>query len=414
MMLWLTIACRNLFRNHRRSLFTILAIGFGFAGVTLFSGFVHYISSSLRDMQIYGRAGGHLTVLKKNWNAPGAIEEEASFTDEETALIEKVLAEDPNVVAVSPGTGLSAILSNGEASSICYGFGISPSTVERIRNTARGLLGEFRYYEGDPLSDEKSYGIGISRGLRRALDLKLGDSVVLAGPTADGQFNAVDCEVLQIFETTGDQSDRSLLVPIEHVRRLRNSYGAQQFGVLLREGVSLPDMRKQLTDRLAAEGIQVEIFTWEEMSHFYRRVRDMFNVINRFNLVIVLVIAGMSVINTIGMAVMERTREIGTLRALGLKPRGVLVLFALESALIGLCGTGLGVLLLLAGWLGMDIAKPTWIPPQINVEVPLQVHLVPEYIVLCAVGVVTLAVLAALIASRRAARMEVVDALGHS
>ena len=121
MMLWLTIACRNLFRNHRRSLFTILAIGFGFAGVTLFSGFVHYISSSLRDMQIYGRAGGHLTVLKKNWNAPGAIEEEASFTDEETALIEKVLAEDPNVVAVSPGTGLSAILSNwsGTVQSSC-------------------------------------------------------------------------------------------------------------------------------------------------------------------------------------------------------------------------------------------------------------------------------------------------------
>ena len=129
MMLWLTIACRNLFRNRRRSLFTILAIGIGFAGVTLFSGFVHYVFSSLREMQIYGRAGGHLTLLKKGWERAGATEAESNFSAEEMALIEKVAAQEEDVVALSPTVIVSAMMSNGEASTLCYGFGISPATV---------------------------------------------------------------------------------------------------------------------------------------------------------------------------------------------------------------------------------------------------------------------------------------------
>ena len=72
---------------------------------------------------------------------------------------------------------------------------------------------------------------------------------------------------------------------------------------------------------LAAKGLKTEIKTWNELSLFYAKVKGMFDMIFMFIFSIVFIIVIMSVINTMGMAVMERTREIGTLRAIGLKQR---------------------------------------------------------------------------------------------
>ena len=89
----------------------------------------------------------------------------------------------------------------------------------------------------------------------------------------------------------------------------------------------------------------------------------MFDVIFLFLFIIFFIIVVMSVANTMSMAVFERTREIGTLRALGLKRRGVMLLFAIESSLLGILGTVGGILLTLLGWWVVDFFKPTWTPP---------------------------------------------------
>ncbi len=414
MMLWIKMAMRNLLRNRRRSTFTILAIGFGFAGVTLFGGFVHYLTASLRELEIYGRANGHMTLLKEGWDHAGATEEDTTFSGEELAVIKRLLDEHPAVIAVNPMMLVSGILSDGLVSSVCYGTASVPSTLSYIRGYARGVLGEFRYYEGESLEDDVPFGIGVSRGLMNALGVELGDSVVLAGNTASGHFNAVDCVVRQIFETTGDQSERFIALHLEQARLLRDADGAHRVGVLLRDEAYLPEFMEWLRPQLAEAGIEAGMRTWVEMSNFYRRVSEMFNVINGFNLAIVLIIAVMTVINTVSMSVMERTREIGTLRALGLGTPGVRGLFALESAMIGILGAALGLLLQLAGWVTVRVLEPTWVPPQINVEMPLLVYLVPRDMLISTLGVIILAVASALLASRKASEMEVVDALRHN
>ncbi len=410
---WLSIACRSLFRNRRRSLSTLLAVAIGFAGLSLFCGFVDYIFEGLRDLQVHGRGGGHLTILREGYGQAGGGDAESHFSGPELEGVLAVLAAEPEALVVAPGMLVAGLMSNGDVSSVCYGYAVSPTEIARMRELARGTLGEFKYFEGRALSAAHPSGIGVSRGLMRRLALRLGDTVVLAGPTADGQFNAVDAEVVQVFEASGDQADRLFMIPVEHARRLRDAGGAGHVGVLLRDAAHAEAVRVRLRQRLAAAGCPVEIRTWEEMSEFYRRVRDMFDVISRFIFVIVLVIAMMSVVNTIGMAVLERTREIGILRALGMKPRGVRLLFVIESALLGAGGSLLGLGLTLAGWAAVRLAAPTWTPPQINVTVPLQVHLVPGYMLMCGAGMLALSVIAALVASRRAAAMEVVDALGH-
>jgi len=119
------------------------------------------------------------------------------------------------------------------------------------------------------------------------------------------------------------------------------------------------------------------------------------------------------VVNTMGMAVLERTREIGTLRALGLKQRGVSILFAIEGAMLGLLGTIFGVILNVAVWGVIRIVEPTYIPPGVSTPVPLIVNLVPQAMLILMVFLILLSLIAAILPARRAARQNVVHALGH-
>ena len=128
---------------------------------------------------------------------------------------------------------------------------------------------------------------------------------------------------------------------------------------------------------------------------------------------IVLVIVVMSTVNTMGMAVLERTREIGTLRALGLKRRGVSYLFAMEGGLLGVIGSLVGVILHVGAWALIRWLSPTYIPPGVSTPVPLIVNLVPEVLFILTVFLILLSLMAAIIPARRAAKQNVVAALGH-
>ena len=126
-----------------------------------------------------------------------------------------------------------------------------------------------------------------------------------------------------------------------------------------------------------------------------------------------LIIVVMSTVNTMGMAVLERTREIGTLRALGLKRRGVSFLFAIEGSLLGLIGSILGVMLNVGVWAVIRAVEPTYIPPGVSTPVPLIVNLVPQTMAGLMIFLIFLSLTAAILPARRAARQNVVDALGH-
>ena len=74
MLTWIKIAFRNLGKNRRRSFFTVLAIGLGFAAVNVFGGFTAYLFTSLEDGYIYAQGNGHLTVFKKGFLTHGKLD----------------------------------------------------------------------------------------------------------------------------------------------------------------------------------------------------------------------------------------------------------------------------------------------------------------------------------------------------
>ncbi len=206
----------------------------------------------------------------------------------------------------------------------------------------------------------------MARGLARLLDLELGSNAVVFTGTVEGQMNALDLEVFQLFDASSDaMNDKFMIVPFGFAQKLYDTDGADRIAVLLGETELTEPVRDELDSALAKRGLDLEIKTWREMSEWYRKVKEMFDIIFLFLFIIVFIIVVMSVINTMSMVVLERTREIGTLRALGLKRKGVILLFAIESSLLGILGTLWGFFAtILSLWL-VGVLKPTWVPPGI-------------------------------------------------
>jgi putative ABC transport system permease protein len=415
MLTWLKIALRNLLKQKRRSCFTMGAIALGFAAVNVFGAFMQYIFTSLGDSYIYGQGNGHISIFRKGYREEGQDNRPAFLlSSNDLATINAVLGRDPRVVATSPMLVMQGLISNGRKSTIFVASGTSLTQSQRIRESRQGIWNRMHIGEGTKISDERPGDIGMGNLLMRRLGLKFGDDVILSGATVEGQMNAIDARVCASFEAGGEQvNDKAVFGSINLLRQLYDTDGADQLNVLLTDGRLTDRLRVEFETTLAAAGVPVEIGTWYNLCPMYTKTVAMFNVIFKFLFTIVLVIVVLTVVNTISMAVMERTREIGTLRSLGLRRRGVVVLFAAESLLLAFLGSLAGLALTLLAWLGVHLGQPMWYPPTISVGIPIELHLVPRYMLVTLALLMALAVLAAFFPSRRAARMNVVDALGH-
>ena len=405
------IALRNILKNKRRSFVTLLAIAMGFAAVGLFRGYIHNTYQGLRESAIRGEGLGHLTIYKKGWLEKGKIDpEKHMFSQEELQKITDLVEEDEDVILSTPQIHISGLVSNGRTSAIFLANGVIP----RDDKTIKGAWAAFRPVRGNELSDKKAYGVEMAEDLAIHLDLKpSGDGVVMA-TTLDGQMNALDIEVAGVYDTGSDATnDKYMRVPFKFAQSLYDTEKADRLVVLLDDWKKTERARNRLLSTLSGAGFKCEIKTWNELSLFYSKVKGMFDMIFMFIFSIVFIIVVMSVINTMGMAVLERTREIGTLRALGLKRRGVSLLFAIEGAMLGFLGTILGIVLNIAIWAIIRTIEPTYIPPGVSTPVPLIVNLLPQAMFTLMVFLIFLSLIAAILPARRAARQNVVDALGH-
>ncbi|KDB08980.1 protein of unknown function DUF214 [Burkholderia sp. lig30] len=416
MMTWIKLALRNLFRNGRRSLFTILAIGVGFLAVNTLGGFTRYIFTSLKDSYIYAEANGHLTVFKSGFLDHGKLEPtKYLLSDGDVAAMRKILARHPEVVVVTPQLQISGLLSNGKVSTIFIAPGRVPSDIQAIASHAVGVMGKAKLYDGAPLSDQLSYGIGVAHGLAKQLNLKLGSSAVAMSPTISGQINALDAQLVQLIDAPDEALDGTFAaVPLKFAQDLYDTTSVDRLTVLLRNDDATVAMRETLAGEFAEAGLSVDVRTWNDLSPFYTKVKKMFNVIFFITFLIVFTIVVMSIVNTISMAIMERTREIGTLRALGVKRQGIVGLFALESLMLGAFGAVLGVVLNLAVLGAVGYFQPTWVPPQVSRQIPLQIYLVPDYWLYSVLLLLCLSLLSALLPARKAARMVIVGALAYA
>ena len=281
--------------------------------------------------------------------------------------------------------------------------------------TIKGGWNAFRPIQGEGLSEKKTYGVEMAQDLAKLLNLTPGKDGVVMAPTMGGQMNAMDIQVSGVFDSGSEATnDKYMRFTFNFAQSLLDTEKADKIVVLLEDTGKTELMRSRLLTQLTRAGIDCEIKTWNELSLFYSKVRGMMDMMFIFIFCIVLVIVVMSTVNTMGMAVLERTREIGTLRALGLKRRGVSTLFAIEGGLLGVFGSLIGIVLHTCVWAIIKTLSPTYTPPGVSTPVPLIVSFVPETLLVLMFCLIGLSLIAAIVPARRAARQNIVNALGHT
>ena len=404
----LQFAARNLLRNKRRTSVTAFSIAVGFAALALFAGYTMNVYIGMSMQAMYGEMLGHITIAKRGMALEGRMHpEKYLFTAKEIAAISDGVKQVQDKASFAPRLAVNGLVSNGKVSTIFFAEGIAPQDMAALRGP--------RAFPGSVLEADKAGSVMVANGLMSMLGLKEGADMSLLGSTLTGQANALDAQVLYSFDTGSTATnDKLLFIPLEMARSLYDAAGrADRLTVVLPQDTPLEETRNRIVAKLAPLGLDLEVQTWQELSMFFSRVKGMYDMIFAFMFVIVLVISVMALVNVIGMNVIERTREIGSLRALGMRRNGVVRVFVLEAALMVLLGCAMGMLLTLALRFGINAADISYIPPASTDKVPLSIGLNLPMVAGIALILMILGAFAAWLTATRAVRQPIIVALGH-
>ena len=401
---WFKFAVHNTLRNRRRSLVTVSIAALGTAAILLAGGFALFTYEALA--QAAARDTGHLVL-----GTP------ASFTTDEDvplqhglsnvdALRTQLLA-DPAVRQVLPKVVFSGLISNGDKSTVMVATGVDPDNEFAVKGpfltvTAGSVL----------VTDSTEPEVMLGEALARSLKATPGSSLTLLASTTEGAMNAMDVVVKGTF-TTGvpDIDKRAVYTSVALAQRLLVTDRVSSLGVFLdRMASTLPAQA-----RVAALHPELTVQNWEQQAVFYQAVKGLYNRIFGALGIIIGVIVVFVVTNAMAMAIIERTREIGTLRAMGTLPSQLLRTLGLEGMLLGGVGALVGAALSL-GVAVMLYVVPVNMPPPPgrSVGYPLNIAIDPTLYLATLLAMVSLTMLASYAVARKTVHMPVVDALAHT
>lgn len=462
------IAARNIWRNRRRSLMTGSAIAAGALATLLFGGFVAYIFAGLETNNV--QRIGHLTVFRGGYFLFGAGNPAGYGIDryrDVMALIGNDPVLRPMINVMTPTQSLVGIAGNfsgdTDASKTFIGVGLIPSDRERMRQWDEFHAGasgpaDTRLSDSDQTRGLIGFGLARILGLCAPLALKncppipklstdtpsgavhqdlteLADRdtngsgqsgqqqsaphIELLAATAGGAPNVVSLSVGGADpQPVKELDDNYIAMPLPLAQQLvygRGEHKVTGIVLQLRRSEDLRAARARLVTLLHEHKLDLDVRDFGELNPFYGQARSLFSAIFLFIALVMGVIVLFAVINTMTMNVMERTNEIGTIRALGVRRGGIRLQFIAEGWLIGALGATVGsvVALLIAAM--VNHSGLTWVPPGNANAIPLLLAVArnPALIVGAWIGLVLVATLAALIPANNAGRLAVVDALRH-
>ncbi|CAD86152.1 MULTISPECIES: ABC transporter permease [Nitrosomonas] len=401
---------RNMLRQKRRSTISIGSITLGMVALILASGFIEWIYQDMRESTIHSQLG-HLQIIKPGYFEAGKADPyRFLFSDDlEQDLLENPTLQNSNhlIKTIVPRLSFSGLISHGDATLSFIGEGVDPQEQVYFGNA-------LKISTGSNLSADHPDHLIMGEGLARNLGVTVGDQVVLLVNTATGGINAVEMTIDGLFSTvTKSYDDNALRLPISTAQQLLRTQGAHSWVVLLNDTHQTDAALAALRNTLSQD--RFEIVPWYQLADFYNKTTVLFTKqVQAIKLIIALIIL-LGISNTMTMNVVERTGEIGTAMALGVKKFDILRQFLCEGALIGGIGGALGILI---GWLlaaiissiGIPMPPPPGMARGYTGEILLTSNMVLEAL--------ALAILTTLIASVypawKASRMQIVDALRHN
>jgi putative ABC transport system permease protein len=332
---YLILAMRNVIRSRARALLTMSAIGFGVLMTLTLGAFVNGLGNVMMDDVILGKVGA-LQIHKKGYDDVRE-NQPLNLSMELGGDLERKIAAVRGVASVSPRLVFGGLLTNGTQSANYVGVGIDPvQEPKTLPWSARSLTGK-------PVSAsaDKVYTAVLGNELATALALQPGTTATLQAATAAEQQNALDLEVSGNVDNGNPwESKRVLMVPLAFAQELLDMPGkVTEYVVSVPDRDEIPAVAERLR---VALGPDYEVQTWSQLRPNVADVVLFQRAILGAVGIVFLVIAVIGVINTMLMSVLERTREIGTMMAVGVKRRVITMLFLLEGLLLAVVGSFAG------------------------------------------------------------------------
>jgi ABC-type lipoprotein release transport system permease subunit len=326
------LAYRDLLRNRRRSLFSALALGMGIGLLLMIAATVEGEMRGSLESSINLQTG-HLQIRAKDYNP------------DKNSLAWEDLVDDPDRIAsqISMVTGVkiatprlisSGIVNFGDKTNGVAVLGIDPGSVANAPFRS-GLS------EGDFIGSDDRDSILIGKELAKKMGISLHDNIQLLVNTSDGSVNEQSFNVKGIFNSGVPAYDETTtFLPLSKAQAITGvEKRASTILVLLND--------REMTDVVAAslKSDKYSIVTWKEQNEMVVQTEEFAHGYMVIINLIVLAITATVIVNTLVMAVFERTREIGILSAIGMKSTRIMGMFIIESFLLALLGTLIGFII---------------------------------------------------------------------
>jgi ABC-type lipoprotein release transport system permease subunit len=402
------IAWRNVWRQRRRTILIAVAMGVTMSLLVFYDGMIVGF-----EQAIYGNAiqlmGGNIQV-----HAPG-YSEKSSRTPlipmENPDQVVQVAEAHSDVVMATKRIITGGLVTNREGAFSVSIVGVETDKEAQISPVAQNIS------SGRYLNADDGDLIVIGQGLATAMEIGVGDRITMVGTSTHEQTRQRTMTVVGIYDVGVPSVEKTTIyMSLNEAQQLFNLNGQVTEVV-----ISLKQIGQEpgVVNTLNRAQLPYEVATWVTTVPELKQTMDMKTSVMGVFGVIMLSIAAIGILNLLTMAVFERTREIGVLGALGLKPRQITLLFLMEGILIGVVGAVFGAILGtiingLLGYYGIDysqFADLTEFTALISGRIYSQ--LVPLKVLQHALTVAIIAAIAALYPAREAARREPAEALHY-
>lgn len=332
------LAVRNVLRSRARSGLTIGAIGFGVLMTLVLGSFIAGLGNVMIDDTIKSRTGAVQIHLKgyddvrENQPLDLAMEQEPVWLAKVRAI--------PGVTAVTPRLVFGGILNAGAHSANYVGIAVDPGSDRTALPWNRHGL------HGAQIGDDpaKTSALVLGHELATAMQVEPGATMTLQAATAAGQQNALDGELVGTLDSgTPFEAKRLAYVSLPWAQDLLDMKGKVTEFVIGIEDRDQADAIAREVRAIVGGGFEVQ--TWADLRPAVANIVRVQKIVLGGVGVVFLVIAIIGVINTMLMSVLERTREIGTMMAVGVRRQTITLLFLLEGVALALFGGAFGVVL---------------------------------------------------------------------
>jgi putative ABC transport system permease protein len=391
------VAARNVLRHRRHTLLAFIAIIFGISGLLIALGFTQWGYTTLRESFIRTQFG-HIRITAKGYFDQGQVPV-GKFLLPNTLANESAIRADPRVKSLFPRLHFTGLVSRGEKTVGFLGTGVD-AKAEREAGMAF-----------ETTQNVEGAGIEVGEGLAKYLALKVGDSLTLTSNTRAGGINAIELPVVGIFATGNrNYDDYNLRLPMAQAQRLLRVQGVHNWVIVLHDTNQSQSVLNDLEKHLPKN--QFDRVLWSTHAEYVTKMADLYAGFTTFMKVVVAIIIVLGIGNTLSMAVMERTGEIGTTLAMGANRWRVLRNFMFEGISLAIIGGAVGIfvawlLALLITALGFQMPPP----PGMSRAWTVQIHVTPSVIWNTLLVAIPAIILASIYPAWRASSLKIIDAL---